>query len=133
MRKSTYLIQSVVQALAPFANKRGKMDFTEYQIFTRTTAVYPEFEAQEYLMYGLMSEVGELAALLKREIRDEEHIGLDELQKELGDVLWYLARLADTFDLHLNKIAQCNVDKLSKRKYLGMLQGKGDRREEVQK
>lgn len=109
------------------------MDFTEYQIFTRTTAVYPLQEAQEYLVYGLVSEVGELTALLKREIRDRELVDNIALQKELGDILWYLARLADECDIAFASVARCNVDKLTRRKNLGMLQGKGDHREEVQK
>ena len=37
-----------------------KMDWATYQDWTKTTAVYPEEKAEEYLMLGLASEVGEL-------------------------------------------------------------------------
>lgn len=103
------------------------MDFAEYQEFTRKTAVYPlAFTgAWSYPLIGLVGEVGELAELLKREIRDGKDASPDELIRELGDALWYLARLADELDIELDEAAEINRGKLLSRKERGKLHGRG--------
>jgi hypothetical protein len=63
-----------------------------YIQWTDTTAVYPKDREQEYLRLGLLSEVGEVAGVLKRRVRDGE-VAPDKLLAEMGDLLWYLARL----------------------------------------
>ncbi|HFC36356.1 MAG TPA: hypothetical protein ENJ49_01630, partial [Candidatus Moranbacteria bacterium] len=52
----------------------------------------------------------------------------DDIQKELGDVLWYIAQLATEFGLDLNKVAEKNIEKLYSRLKRGTLQGDGDDR-----
>ena len=51
-----------------------------------------------------------------------------EIAKELGDVLFYVAMLADDIDYQLSEIAQMNIDKLTDRKERGHLRGSGDNR-----
>ena len=53
---------------------------------------------------------------------------IKDMSKELGDVLWYVATMADHFGLSLKDIAQQNVDKLQDRKARGKIQGSGDNR-----
>lgn len=70
----------------------------EYVEWTAETAVYPGagtglYAAEDYVMLGLISELGELASLLKREIRDEVTPKFESVQAELGDICWYTARL----------------------------------------
>lgn len=48
--------------------------------------------------------------------------------KELGDVLWYITRLAYWFGFTLEEIASLNVEKLESRKARGVLGGSGDNR-----
>jgi NTP pyrophosphatase (non-canonical NTP hydrolase) len=43
------------------------------------------------------------------------------LKKEIGDVLWYLTRLADELETNLAEIATENVEKLLARKEQGNL------------
>jgi NTP pyrophosphatase (non-canonical NTP hydrolase) len=50
------------------------------------------------------------------------------LAKEVGDVLWYLARFADEIGYPLEVIAQENLDKLRSRSERGVLGGSGDDR-----
>jgi NTP pyrophosphatase (non-canonical NTP hydrolase) len=72
----------------------------EYVDFTHTTAIYPEDVAVQYVYAGLIEEVGEVAGIFKRWVRDEDknesaqtRFELKEnFTKELGDVLWYTAR-----------------------------------------
>ena len=47
---------------------------------------------------------------------------------ELGDVLWYLAILADDLGIPLEDIAHWNVDKLQRRMKNNKIRGDGDNR-----
>jgi NTP pyrophosphatase (non-canonical NTP hydrolase) len=106
--------------------------FNDYQAATDATAKYPKESALEYLALGLTSEAGEVAGRIKKVIRDKDSVvDPDEAQqiaKELGDVLWYLAQLALHLDISLESIAQGNLDKLSDRANRGVIGGSGDSR-----
>ena len=87
---------------------------TTYTDFTRKTAKYPKRREKEYLMIGLMNEAGEVGGAFKKEIRD--HVDNTELIiDELGDVLWYLTRLCDVYDIKLSELMVNNMDKLFQR------------------
>lgn len=102
-----------------------------------------------YMFAGLVAEVGEIAdkvAKAKRKdiltIRNDELSGYsaDEDKKvkaigagydiayELGDVLWFVAGLADNLGYSLEEIAQMNLDKLADRKKRGVIVGDDDNR-----
>lgn len=113
------------------------MNFTEYQQSTRATAIYPgatlgDLDAVAYLTLGLTGEAGEIANKVKKVIRDGGGIISDdrrgEVVKEIGDVLWYLARLTDELGFYLEDIADANIEKLNDRRDRGVLQGSGDNR-----
>ena len=104
-------------------------DFSKYQKETRQTAIYPKDKALEYLCLGLASEAGEVAGKLKKVIRDTpEEFPKKDMISELGDVLWYLARIADELDVDLSNVAQGNINKLLARKNKGTIKGSGDNR-----
>ena len=71
-----------------------------YREFTRQTARYPKRREKEYLMLGLMNEAGEVGGAYKKEIRDRVD-NTDLIIDELGDVLWYLTRLCDVYNICL--------------------------------
>jgi NTP pyrophosphatase (non-canonical NTP hydrolase) len=109
------------------------MDIKDYQLFTRTVAVYPGageqgFPEINYLVLGLTSEAGEVAGKLKKVIRGD-NVAPESFLSEVSDVLWYLARIADNLGLTLEDIADYNVAKLTKRKELDTIKGEGDQRE----
>lgn len=101
--------------------------FDDYQDFTDDTAIYPEDSGLEYCALGLASEAGEVAGKVKKIIRGDS-VDVDTVIKELGDVLWYTARLAAELDVYLSDVARVNVEKLSNRKERGVLKGDGDDR-----
>lgn len=110
-----------------------KISFEEYQEATKQTAKYPESMALVYLSLGIASEAGEVAGKMKKWIRDGDSKMTHEewvqaMSSEIGDVLWYAARLADELDLDLGQIAQENMDKLLDRKARDVIGGSGDQR-----
>ena len=85
-----------------------------YMDFTRRTAKYPKRREKEYLMLGLMNEAGEVGGAYKKEIRDRVD-NTELIIDELGDVLWYLQRLADVYGLTISQLMVNNMDKLFNR------------------
>ena len=106
------------------------MNFSEYQKKANATAIYDSKFSILYPTLGLAGEAGEVAEKVKKIIRDNKSI-VDERQdvaKELGDVLWYVAAVARDIGYSLEVIAEMNIEKLESRKERGVLQGNGDNR-----
>lgn len=108
------------------------MQANDYQRETLTTAVYPDAGTGSdielyYLTMGLTSEAGEVAGKIKKLLRDGEY-DPGNVAYELGDVCWYVARLADAIGYEFEDILQINFNKLSDRKVRNVLQGSGDER-----
>lgn len=109
------------------------MGLNDYQAAAlRTAARKDKPNELLHLVLGLVGESGEIAEKLKKWIRDHESderkIDRQDIAEELGDVLWYLAVLADYLDLDLDDIAQSNLAKLASRQARGVLGGAGDHR-----
>lgn len=108
------------------------MDLSIYQAATAPTAIYPPEHGLVYTALGLASEAGEVAGKVKKAIRDEGGFVSPErreaLAHEIGDVLWYCARLAAEIGYDLNDIGAMNLSKLTARKSQGLLGGDGDTR-----
>ena len=109
------------------------MDLSDYQRRSRATAIYPGLgESLAYPALGLCGEAGEVAELVKKALRDDGGtLGQERralLEKELGDVLWYLAQLATELELDLADVAEANLAKLASRAARNVIGGSGDRR-----
>lgn len=117
-----------------------------------TLESHPE-TAIHHQMLGLIGEVGELAEKLKKFERDvapltqlnHEYDYRDAgkhyyentythkeqrqlIEKELGDIFWYLCVLADMLEFDIENILQTNLDKLAKRYQENKIGGSGDER-----
>lgn len=64
---------------------------------------------------GLSGEVGELNDMIKKWIFHEKPFDEEHAKKELGDVMWYVAMMCESFGWDLDEIMQMNVDKLKAR------------------
>lgn len=113
------------------------MNLDSYQAATTATAIYPDAgqctnTALTYTVLGLASEAGEVAGKLKKILRDHDgHMttaAVHDLAAEVGDVLWYAARVAAELDKPLSDLARQNLDKLNARANRGTLTGSGDNR-----
>ena len=58
----------------------------------------PSARNVKYLSLGLWGEVGELASLVAKSIRDETELDKTAVAKELGDVIWFVASSAMFMD-----------------------------------
>ncbi len=109
------------------------MTFEEYQKQSRKTALYPNVGQNFiYPTLGLSGEAGEVADKIKKVLRDKGG-KLDEetkadIEKELGDVLWYVAQIATELDISFEHIAEENLKKLLSRLERGTIKGSGDNR-----
>ena len=104
----------------------------DYQKAALTTAVYPESMKVNYPTLGMCGEAGEVADKVKKVYRDKGGVFDEdtkkEIAKEIGDVLWYCAVLANDLGYSLEEVGQMNIDKLSSRKKRDMIHGNGDNR-----
>ena len=101
------------------------MDFNEYQAKTHETAIYKQAPAHTHLAYlvsKLCSEAGEVGDQYGKAIRDDHCDGCnlpperkENMIKELGDVLWYVAQTADYLGTDLETVAGINLEKLRQR------------------
>lgn len=103
-----------------------------YEKFCQYTDKYPRGTEHGLLLgLGLCSEAGEVAGKLKKALRDDtdhDKLRLD-LVHELGDVLWYIQRLASFYGLgSIEGLIQENRAKLIDRLQRNALQGSGDHR-----
>jgi len=106
------------------------MDFDEYQHLAMMTRL-ENAASMSYMALGLNGEAGEIANKIKKIIRGDiqNYDALfHDLLYELGDVLWYIAGLADECGYSLSEIAQANIEKLQRRAELNTIMGDGDDR-----
>lgn len=112
----------------------GTPGLDEYQEGALETAVFPDIGGERciYPALGLANEAGEVLGKIKKLYRDRKGRVTPEfrklVEKELGDVLWYVAVLADAFDLRLSEVAEANLEKLADRASRDAIQGSGDER-----
>jgi len=107
-------------------------DLDMYQKVALTTAIYPREQAIIYPTLGLTGEAGEVANKVKKIIRDgsdsKDEKLVSEIKAEIGDCLWYIAVLANDFDIKLSDIASANIEKLALRQKNNTIHGSGDDR-----
>lgn len=113
------------------------MTFDEYQKQALTTA-YIDPNHEDTLMdktiwaMGVAGEAGEVIEKWKKMVA-YHHCEITEefkadMKKELGDVVWYVAVLANSLGLSFDEVLQFNLQKLRDRKARDVIRGSGDNR-----
>lgn len=103
------------------------MEMQSYQDQAFTTATEPSKNIY-YMTLGLTGEAGEVANKVKKVMRDGKALDLDDIKKEIGDVLWYVAGLCTVTGIPLEEVAKANLEKLADRQKRGVIGGSGDNR-----
>lgn len=98
------------------ADRRRYMYFAEYQVIARRTQnpALTKDERREHALCGLMSEVGEIAAVFQKKHQGHP-VRTSEVALEIGDLLWFVAELCDVLGYDMDTVAKWNVDKLRER------------------
>lgn len=105
----------------------------DYDKFTADLARYPKEQNDPaiveamYCALGLVGEAGEVSEKVKKWHRDGV-IDKHAVVLELGDVLYYLTRLANAMGVSLADVQIENIKKLTDRAARGVLKGNGDNR-----
>ena len=109
------------------------MELNEFQKKALATRLHTA--NKEYIRNGLVAEVGEYMGHYSKMQRDGHKWGFDEFsnnarlrRKEIGDILWFVAALAEDEGMSLDLVAEEVISKLQDRKNRGVLQGSGDER-----
>ena len=90
-----------------------KMTLSEYQSLARRTqnCELGEKERLEHALFGCMSELGEIAGIYQKAHQGHK-VYYGEVAKELGDLMWFIAELADCIGVDLDDVARANIEKL---------------------
>ncbi len=112
--------------------KNKNMNFNEYQQKASTTAKYPSTMRLIYPTLGLAGESGEVCEKVKKLYRDDNGVisfqKLEELKRELGDVLWYVSAICTDLGINMQEVAELNISKLQSRLERNVIHGNGDDR-----
>ena len=109
------------------------MKFNKYQKFVRKISFYPNVGNNlSYPALGLAGETGEVCDKIKKVIRDDggklSKKVKQEITKELGDILFYIAAQCNELDIKFSEVVKANVEKIMSRKKRNKLMGSGDNR-----
>lgn len=100
------------------------MELSEYQREAQNTDQVPltgddaaDRSARLVPLLGLAGELGTLLAGYKKFLRDGDayELFVDNVGEEVGDLLWYLANVAEKWGLSLDELAAANLAKTSDR------------------
>ena len=90
------------------------MEFNDYQQLANRT-----LEGNEHVLtnlsLGIASETGEVIDLVKKYTFQGADLDKDQLQHEMGDVLWYLSQIALWADIDFDDVAKANIKALEQK------------------
>ena len=115
------------------------MNFKEYEKKAKSTEFHTTKQEKKIFgnllinpTLGLAGETGEFVDKIKKVFRDKrgklDKATRELLVSELGDILWYLAKMAGVLGSSLEEVATKNIDKLASRKKRNKIKGEGDTR-----
>lgn len=93
------------------------MTLKEYQEFA-SKGILPAGQGKNgaiHFALGLAGETGEVCDIIKKREFHGRNIPVEDIKKELGDVMWYVANLCNTFHFSIEDVIADNIQKLTKR------------------
>lgn len=64
---------------------------------------------------GIVGEGGEVIDQVKKHLYQGHPLIINNIKRELGDVMFYIVNLANLLDIDMEEVLQMNMDKLEKR------------------
>jgi NTP pyrophosphatase (non-canonical NTP hydrolase) len=112
---------SFVDIMEKLVNKleyqQKQMKMNQYQDLTARTALYFDDVVEEITAWtmGIAGESGEVADIVKKAVWHNHPWDHQKLAYELGDLLFYIARLSNVIGYSLDEVAVMNQQKLYSR------------------
>lgn len=105
-------------------NEVDKMDINHYQNKASRTIPKEKWFRTNLTNFsmGLSGETGELVDHFKKHLFHGHEMDMEEVKKEIGDVLWYLSSIATILKIDLSEVANLNIRKLEERYPNGFLE-----------
>lgn len=92
------------------------MNLDQYQDdVARTCGTSDKDETIKMSLIGIAGELGEIAEPLKKYLYHGHELDLSIMDKEIGDIIWYITNLTNSLGLSLEAIMQNNIAKLRAR------------------
>jgi NTP pyrophosphatase (non-canonical NTP hydrolase) len=93
------------------------MNLKEYCNWTGNTCAKLEtlFEDNIHMLFGMMTEIGELIDVYKKDLAYKKPIDIVNVKEEIGDIMFYIASFCRINNLNLDEIISTNVKKLESR------------------
>lgn len=92
------------------------MTLNEYQTLAKRTIdnTRPDVAIKYHALFGMVGEMGEIHSIYQKYYQGHE-IDPVHLQKEVGDLLWFIAEFCTVQGWELEDIAKMNIEKLQAR------------------
>ena len=92
------------------------MNIKDYQkLAGRTLAVLLTKEQNLHLVLGMITEVGELADVYKKQLAYGKEVDTYNVREELGDLLFYIVNFCSVNEIDLEEVMEINISKLKVR------------------
>jgi NTP pyrophosphatase (non-canonical NTP hydrolase) len=111
---SDELAAAVIKGQAAEVERLQRETFRSYQASAARTEkplANPK-DRMQHAILGILSEAGELASAIKRHAIYDQVLDEQNVAEELGDLLFYVALMANALRLDLGRIATGNLEKL---------------------
>ncbi|MBS6063985.1 MAG: nucleoside triphosphate pyrophosphohydrolase family protein [Peptostreptococcaceae bacterium] len=92
------------------------MKVNEYQKLASRTinCELSNSDLEKHALFGMVGEIGEIHSIYQKTYQGHR-LNAEHLEKELGDLLWFIAEFCTANEWKLEDIMQMNIDKLKLR------------------
>lgn len=92
------------------------MTLNDYQKLAQRTinSRLEGWQIEMHALHGMVGEIGEIHSIYQKSYQGHE-MDKFHIEKELGDLLWFIAEYATALGLNLDDVAYLNIEKLKAR------------------
>jgi NTP pyrophosphatase (non-canonical NTP hydrolase) len=129
---STPFLEIIEILVKKLETEKKKVKVNQYQDWTARTAPHFDDIVEEMVAWsmGIAGEAGEYCDIVKKEVWHNHPVDNDKKVKELGDIMYYVARSASVLGYTLEEVCLINQAKLKDRYPNGFEAEKSVNREE---